>query len=45
MAHLASHDNMFKQTKVRKVLDEGDFVLVISEGQWNGTTNAFYDLP
>ena len=22
----------------------GNFVLTVSEGQWNGTTNAFYDL-
>jgi predicted SnoaL-like aldol condensation-catalyzing enzyme len=42
--HLVSQDNMFKYTKIHKVLGEGDFVLVVSEGQWNGTTNAFYDL-
>lgn len=44
VAHLTSQDNMFKYTKIHKVLGEGDFVLVVSEGQWNGTTNAFYDL-
>lgn len=42
--HLVSQDNMFRYTKIHKVLGEGDFVLVVSEGQWNGTTNAFYDL-
>jgi predicted SnoaL-like aldol condensation-catalyzing enzyme len=42
--HLVTQDNMFKYTKIHKVLGEGDFVLVVSEGQWNGTTNAFYDL-
>lgn len=41
---LASQDNMFQYTRIHQVLGEGDFVLVISEGQWNGTTNAFYDL-
>jgi predicted SnoaL-like aldol condensation-catalyzing enzyme len=35
---------MFQYTKIHKVLGEGDFVLVVSEGQWNGTANAFYDL-
>jgi predicted SnoaL-like aldol condensation-catalyzing enzyme len=42
--HLVAQENMFKYTKIHKVLGEGDFVLVVSEGQWNGTTNAFYDL-
>jgi predicted SnoaL-like aldol condensation-catalyzing enzyme len=42
--YLVSQNNMFKYTKIHKVLGEGDFVLVISEGQWNGNTNAFYDL-
>jgi len=41
---LVSQNNMFEYTKIHKVLGEGDFVLVVSEGQWNGTTNAFYDL-
>lgn len=44
VAYLTSQNNMFKYTKIHKVLGEGDFVLVVSEGQWNGTTNAFYDL-
>jgi predicted SnoaL-like aldol condensation-catalyzing enzyme len=42
--YLASENNMFKYTRIHKVLGEGDFVLVASEGEWNGTTNAFYDL-
>lgn len=42
--YLVSENNMFQYTRIHKVLGEGDFVLVISEGQWNGTTNAFYDL-
>lgn len=44
VANLTSQNNMFKYTKIHKVLGEGDFVLVVSEGQWNGTSNAFYDL-
>ena len=44
VAFLTSQDNMFRYTRIHKVLGEGDFVLVVSEGQWNGTTNAFYDL-
>jgi predicted SnoaL-like aldol condensation-catalyzing enzyme len=44
VAYLTSQNNMFRYTKIHKVLAEGDFVLVVSEGQWNGTTNAFYDL-
>ncbi len=42
--YLTSQNNMFQYTKVHKVLGEGNFVLTISEGQWNGTTNVFYDL-
>ncbi len=42
--YLVSQNNMFQYTKIHKVLGEGDFVLVVSEGQWNGTNNAFYDL-
>lgn len=42
--YLVSQHNMFQYTKIHKVLGEGDFVLVVSEGQWNGTANAFYDL-
>lgn len=42
--YLTAQDNMFKYTKIHKVLGEGDFVLTVSEGEWNGTTNVFYDL-
>ena len=41
---LVSQNNMFQYTTIHKVLGEGDFVLVVSEGRWNGMTNAFYDL-
>ncbi len=41
---LTAQNNMFQYIKIHKVLGEGNFVLTISEGQWNGTTNAFYDL-
>ena len=42
--YLTAQNNMFKYTKVHKVLGEGNFVLTVSEGEWNGTTNVFYDL-
>ncbi len=41
---LTAQNNMFQYTKIHKVLGEGNFVLTVSEGQWNGTTNVFYDL-
>ena len=41
---LTSQGNMFQYTEIHAVLGEGNFVLTVSEGQWNGTTNAFYDL-
>jgi len=41
---LTSQNNMFQYTKIHKVLGEGNFVLTVSEGQWNGTNNVFYDL-
>jgi predicted SnoaL-like aldol condensation-catalyzing enzyme len=41
---LTAQNNMFQYTQIHKVLGEGNFVLTISEGQWNATTNAFYDL-
>jgi predicted SnoaL-like aldol condensation-catalyzing enzyme len=34
--YLTSQNNMFKYTKIHKVLGEGNFVLTISEGEWNG---------
>jgi predicted SnoaL-like aldol condensation-catalyzing enzyme len=42
--YLTAQNNMFKYTKIHKVLGEGNFVLTVSEGEWNGTTNVFYDL-
>jgi len=42
--YLTSKNNMFQYTKIHRVLGEGDFVLTVSEGEWNGTTNVFYDL-
>ncbi len=42
--YLTTQNNMFQYTKIHKVLGEGNFVLTVSEGQWNGTTNVFYDL-
>ncbi|MCZ4409029.1 nuclear transport factor 2 family protein [Cryomorphaceae bacterium 1068] len=42
--YLTSQNNMFKYTKIHKVLGEGDFVLTVSEGQWSGKSHVFYDL-
>lgn len=42
--YLTSQNNMFQYTAIHQVIGEGNFVLTISEGQWNGTNNAFYDL-
>ncbi len=43
--YLTSQNNMFKYTKIHKVLGEGNFVLTVSEGEWNGgKRHAFYDL-
>ena len=43
--YLTSQNNMFKYTKIHKVLGEGNFVLTISEGEWNGgKKHVFYDL-
>jgi predicted SnoaL-like aldol condensation-catalyzing enzyme len=43
--YLTSQNNMFKYTKIHKVLGEGNFVLTVSEGEWNGgKQHAFYDL-
>src|SRR6056297_2611997 len=41
---LTAQGNMFQYTDIHAVLGEVNFVLTVSEGQWNGTTNAFYDL-
>lgn len=43
--YLTSQNNMFKYTKIHKVLGEGNFVLTVSEGEWNGGKKyVFYDL-
>ncbi len=42
--YLTSQNNMFKYTKIHKVLGEGNFVLTVSEGKWNGKQQVFYDL-
>jgi predicted SnoaL-like aldol condensation-catalyzing enzyme len=42
--YLTSQNNMFKYTKIHKVLGEGNFVLTVSEGDWNGKKHVFYDL-
>ena len=42
--YLTSQNNMFRYTKIHKVLGEGNFVLTVSEGEWNGKQQAFYDL-
>lgn len=42
--YLNSQNNMFNYKKIHKVLGEGNFVLTVSEGEWNGVNNVFYDL-
>lgn len=43
--YLSAQNNMFNYIKLHKVLGEGNFVLSISEGKWNGGKKyAFYDL-
>lgn len=42
--YLTAQNNMFKYTKIHQVLGEGNFVLTISEGEWNGKNQVFYDL-
>ncbi|WP_353776985.1 nuclear transport factor 2 family protein [Winogradskyella sp. 3972H.M.0a.05] len=41
---LAEANNPFIYKKVHKVLGEGNFVLTMSEGEWNQKPTAFYDL-
>lgn len=41
---LSAQNNMFKYTKIHKVLGEGNFVLTVSEGEWNDKQQVFYDL-
>ena len=42
--YLTAQNNMFEYTKIHKVLGMGNFVLTISEGEWSGQKQAFYDL-
>lgn len=42
--YLSAQNNMFKYTRIHKVLGEGNFVLTVSEGEWGGKANVFYDL-
>ncbi len=42
--YLTAQNNMFKYTKIHKVLGEGNFVLTVSEGEWTGKAQVFYDL-
>lgn len=42
--YLTSQNSMFKYTKIHKVLGEGNFVLTVSEGEWSGKRQVFYDL-
>ncbi|PWN06783.1 hypothetical protein DDZ15_05785 [Rhodohalobacter mucosus] len=42
--YLTSQNNLFKYTKIHKVLGEGNFVLTVSEGEWSGKKQVFYDL-
>lgn len=44
VAYLSSINNMFRYNTIHAVIGEGNFVLTISEGTWNDTSNAFYDL-
>ncbi|MBX2845938.1 MAG: nuclear transport factor 2 family protein [Saprospiraceae bacterium] len=41
---LAEANNPFIYKKVHKVIGEGNFVLTMSEGEWNQEATAFYDL-
>ena len=42
--YLMANNNMFKYTKIHKILGEGNFVLTVSEGEWNNKQQVFYDL-
>ncbi|MFY0674812.1 MAG: nuclear transport factor 2 family protein [Bacteroidia bacterium] len=42
--YLTEQNNMFKYNKIHKVLGEGNFVLTVSEGEWYGVDQVFYDL-
>ncbi|NET32935.1 MAG: hypothetical protein F6K19_13110 [Cyanothece sp. SIO1E1] len=42
--YLTSQNNMFRYKEIHKVLGMGNFVLTISEGEWGGRQQVFYDL-
>lgn len=42
--YLISQNNMFTYKTTHKILGEGNFVLSISEGEWNNKPTSFYDL-
>jgi len=42
--YLTAQNNMFQYTQIHKVLGEGNFVLTVSEGEWSGKSQVFYDL-
>lgn len=44
LGELAKQGIFLKYDKIHKVLGEGNFVLVVSEGHFGGTYNSFYDL-
>jgi len=41
---LTAQNNMFRYTRIHTVLGEGNFVLTVSEGEWSGKKQVFYDL-
>lgn len=44
MQELAEKGIKFQYTQVHQIIGQGDFVLVVSEGIFNGQQTAFYDL-
>lgn len=42
--YLISQNDMFVYTKTHKIIGQGNFVLSMSEGQWHGKSQSFYDL-
>lgn len=42
--YLTAQDNMFQYHKIHKILGQGNFVLTVSEGEWSGKQQVFYDL-
>ena len=42
--YLISQNDLFRYTKLHKVISEGNFVLTVNEGVWHGKSQVFYDL-